>query len=63
MIFFFTLDIVELQAKTEVLNEKPDPVPVFSIIIHSQTAMELRPSLCWEKPVTKSLLMTWFRVS
>jgi len=48
---FFTLDIVELQAKTEVLSEKPDPVTVLSIIIHSQTAMGLRPSLCWEKPV------------
>jgi len=55
--------MVELKAKTEVLSEKPDPVPVLSTIIHSLTAMGLRPSLCGKKPVVKSLCMTRCRVS
>jgi hypothetical protein len=50
--------MVELQAKAEVLSEKPDPVPVMSTIIRSQTSMGLRPSLRAEKPVDKSLCMT-----
>jgi len=58
-----TLDMVELQAKNEVLSEKPDPVPVLSTIIQSQTAMGLRPSICCEKPVAKSLRMTRCRVN
>jgi hypothetical protein len=50
--------MVELQAKAEVLSEKPEPVPVLSTTIRLQTSMGLRPSLRAEKPVTKSLCMT-----
>ena len=44
---------MELLAKTEVLCEKPDPVPVLSTVFHSQTATGLKPSLRGEKPVAK----------